>query len=86
MARPPVDTRLQKIEKSQQKIEGMLEKFLEKELNSKNPTNDVAPDDEIKSIECQCEKVTVEPEPTQEEKEEEKFQNQTEESQNGDEE
>ena len=70
MARPPVDTRLQNIEKSQQKIEGMLEKFFEKEFNSKNPTNDVAPDEEIKSIECECEKVTVEPEPTQQEKEE----------------
>ncbi len=65
MPRPPVDSRLQNIEKSQQKIEGMIQEFIEKQLNSKNPTNDVTPDDEIKSINCDCEKVAAGPESTQ---------------------
>jgi len=53
MVRPPVDSRLQKIQKSQQRIESMLEKIFD------SKTNTDAPDDEdsipkVKAIECQC--------------------------------
>jgi len=58
MPRPPVDTRLQNIEKSQQKIEEMLEKALEQEINSNDSTKeDVA---SVEKIDCKCKNITEE--------------------------
>lgn len=64
MPRPPVDSRLQNIEKSQQKIESMLEKIVNSTNTSVTNEEDSTPQE--KAIECQCEKVTVESKPDQE--------------------
>jgi len=65
MPRPPVDSRLQKIEKSQRKIEGMLEKIVDSKTNT-DASNDEESTSQIKAIHCQCEKITVESEHDQE--------------------
>lgn len=65
MARPPVDARLQKIEKSQQKIESMLEKIVDSKTNTDAP-NDEDSTPQVETIGCQCEKITIESEHDQE--------------------
>ena len=65
MARPPVDSRLQNIEKSQQKIEGMLKKIVDSKTNT-DASNDEDSTPQVKAIHCQCEKITVESEHDQE--------------------
>jgi len=59
MARPPVDARLKNIEKSQQKIEGMLKKIVDSNINTDVP-NDQDTTHQLNGIQCQCEKVAVE--------------------------
>ena len=59
MARPPVDSRLKNIEKSQQKIEGMLKKIVDSNTNT-DASNDQDTTHQLNGIQCQCEKVTVE--------------------------
>lgn len=59
MARPPVDSRLKNIEKSQQKIEGMLKKIVDSNTNT-DASNDQDTTHQLSGIQCQCEKVTVE--------------------------
>ena len=53
------------IEKSQQKIEGMLEKIVDSKTNTDAP-NDEDSTPKVKAIDCQCEKITVESEHDQE--------------------
>jgi len=61
MARPPVDSRLQNIEKSQQKIEGMLEKVLGQDISS---TSSADEDDNptAEKLDCKCKNIGIEPE------------------------
>ena len=63
MARPPVDTRLQNIERSQNKIEKMLEKALEQEINPNDSTKkDVI---SAEKVDCECNNITAEQESEQ---------------------
>ena len=59
MARPPVDSRLQNIEKSQQKIEGMLEKVLGQDIISTSSTDE---DDNptVEKLDCKCKNIEIE--------------------------
>ena len=57
--RPPVDSRLKDIQKTQHQIVGMLEKIVDSKTNTDAP-NDEDPSSELNKIDCQCKKVTIE--------------------------
>lgn len=58
MARPPVDSRLQNIEKMQKNMEVKLDKMLD---GLENPSSTNEKIQEIEKIDCECEQVTTVP-------------------------
>lgn len=59
MARPPVDSRLQNIEKMQKNMEQKIDKMLN---GIENPTSNNEKNEDTLQMDCECEDVTVEPE------------------------